>query len=322
MTDTATATDPHIGPGPGEARNFDFRRPNKLNRDHLRNLQIVHETFARQFTTVLSSTLRAVSHVSMTSIDQRSYDEYVASTPNPTFLAILATPPWAGSSAFQMPLTIALTAIDFLLGGHGKGTAERSLTEIELGLMKNLIDRAMAELTYAFNSVAEVHPQIARHESNPQFAQIAAPSDMMIVVTFHLKLNDIEGTATLCYPYNTLQPVLDSFTGNLAQVLPTGNKAHEAAARLERAVLDVPVEFRAEFPSVRLTTDDLAALRAGDVIPLGITTDQPLTGIVGGVPTFVVRPARKGKRLACQILSTLPPAERAMLAAQRQGRRS
>jgi flagellar motor switch protein FliM len=236
----------------------------------------------------------------------------VRSTPNPTFLAVLATPPWTGTSAFQLPLKIALTAIDLLLGGHGKGAPTRSLTDIELGLMKNLIDRAMAELTYAFNSVTEVHPAIARHESNPQFAQIAAPSEMMIVVTFHVKINEDEGTATLCYPYTTLQPVLDSFSGNLAQVLPTGSRAREASKRLRQAVMGVNLDFRAEFPAVSVAAQDLADLRPGDVIPLGISVDTPITGIVGGVPTFVVRPARKGKRMACQILTTLPGADKSL----------
>jgi flagellar motor switch protein FliM len=312
MTDVAVAGQAIVGPQPGEVRPFDFRRPNKLNRDHLRNLQIVHETFARQFTTVLSSTLRAITHVSVTSIDQLTYDEYVRLTPNPTFMAILATPPWTGTSAFQLPLKIALTAIDLLLGGHGKGTPERSLTDIELGLMKNLIDRAMSELTYAFNSVAEVHPQISRHESNPQFAQIAAPSDMMMVVTFMVKINEDEGLATLCFPYTTLQPVLDSFSGNLAQVLPTGARARGSANKLRKALMGVQLDFRAEFPAVSVAAQELATLQPGDVIPLGISTETPITGIVGGVPTFVVRPARKGKRLACQILTTLPGADKAL----------
>jgi flagellar motor switch protein FliM len=291
-----------------EVRSFDFRRPNKLNRDHLRNLQIVHETFARQFTTVLSSTLRTIAHVTVTNIDQLTYDEYVRSTPNPTFLAVLATPPWTGTSLFQLPLKITLTAIDLLLGGHGKGAPVRTLTDIELRLIRTLIDRAMAELSYAFNSVAEVHPQIARHESNPQFAQIAAPSEMMIVATFQIRINDAEGPATLCFPYTTLQPVLDSFSGNLAQVLPTGDRARESAARLRRAVMEIPLDFRAEFPAISVTANRLASLQPGDVIPLGLSTSMPITGVVGGVPTFVVQPARKGKRLACQVLATLPSA--------------
>jgi flagellar motor switch protein FliM len=313
MTDMATTGQTStMGPSQTEVRVFDFRRPNKLNRDHLRNMQIVHETFARQFTTVLSSTLRTLAAVSVTSIDQLTYDEYVRLTPNPTFLAILATPPWPGTSAFQLPLKIVLTAIDLLLGGHGRDAPDRTLTDIELGLTKNLLDRAMSELSYAFNSVAEVTPQIARHESNPQFAQIASPSEMMIVVTFHMRINDDEGESTICYPYTTLQPVLDSFSGNLAQVLPTGDRARDEAVKLRQAVMSVPLDFRAEFPAVSMSAQELAKLQPGDVIPLGISTDTPITGMVGGNPTFIVRPARKGKRLACQILTPLPDADKEM----------
>jgi flagellar motor switch protein FliM len=316
MTDMAV--DPASDLVPADVRTFDFRRPNQLNRDHMRNMQIVHETFARQFTTVLSSALRAITHVSVTHIDQLTYDEYVRQAPNPTFLAILATPPWTGTSVFQLPLNIALTSIDLLLGGHGKSEPNRTLTEIELGLMENLVERALAELHYAFNSVAEVHPTLTRHESNPQFAQIAAPSEMMIVVSFKMRINEADGVATLCYPYSTLQPVLESFSGNLAQVLPTGDRARMATARLHRAVLDVSVDFRAEFPAVRLLAADIAALQPGDVIPFGIHTEQPLVGIVGGVPTFIVRPTRRGKRLACQVLGNLPGAEASLASVAQQ----
>src|SRR3954447_16276007 len=97
MTDVATSGETMIGTPPMEPRPFDFRRPNKLNRDHLRNMQIVHETFARQFTTVLSSTLRTLASVSVTSIDQLTYDEYVRLTPTTsrplTAVAALSAPP-------------------------------------------------------------------------------------------------------------------------------------------------------------------------------------------------------------------------------------
>src|SRR3546814_14177764 len=96
---------------------YDFRRPNKFNRDHVRALEIVGETFARQFTTVLSTSLRAVSQVQLVSVGQLTYDEYVRETDNPTFLGVIALDPLPGSSLLHIPLDIVMAMVDRFLGG-------------------------------------------------------------------------------------------------------------------------------------------------------------------------------------------------------------
>jgi flagellar motor switch protein FliM len=118
------STAPVAAPGAGGRKRrksgpqpFDFRRPSKFSRDHARALQIVHETFARQFTTILSTTLRSVSSVTVASVDHISYDEYVRSAPELCFLAILNVDPLSGASILQIPLDIGMAAIDRLLGG-------------------------------------------------------------------------------------------------------------------------------------------------------------------------------------------------------------
>lgn len=287
------------------ARPFDFRRPSKLNRDHVRTLEIVQETFARQFTTVLSSSLRAVSNVTVESVEQVSYDEYVRATPNPTHLSVLSIHPLPGAAIFQLPLNIAFTAIDLMLGGHGKGNAwNRPLTDIEVGLLRGLIDRTLNELRYAFESVVTFQPTLVQTESNPQFVQVAAPSDMIVVITFDVRIDAAHGRATLSFPYASLTPVLDSFTGNIVISERDPAMLARAAAHLRERLADAPVDVHVRFPPVRLTSGEIVSLRVGDVVPLSQPLDAELTVAVGDQPCFVGRPARRGKRLACQIIAT------------------
>jgi len=291
----------------GEPRPFDFRRPTKLNRDHVRTLEIVQETFARQFTTVLSSTLRAVSSVTVEGIDQLSYDEYVRATPNPTHLSILSIHPLPGVAILQLPLGISLTAIDLMLGGHGKGNdGRRPLTDIEVGLMRPLIDRVLNELSYAFDSVVSFEPAVVQTESNPQFAQVAAPSDMIVVITLDVRIDSAHGRATLSFPYASLTPVLDSFTGTIVVAERDPELAARSSANLRARLNEVPVDVAVRFPPVRLTPAEIVSLEVGDVLPLPHGTDADLTVTVGEVPCFLGRPARRGKRLACQITATKP----------------
>lgn len=291
-----------------EAKPFDFRRPNKLNRDHLRNLEIVHETFAGQMSTVLSSTLRAVSTMTVTSIEQFTYDEYVRDTPNPSHLSIMSIEPLPSVGIFQLPLQLTMVMVDLLLGGQGRVTAaERPLTEIESGLVRSIIDRALSELAYAFESIAEIRPRVLHNESNPQFAQIVAPSDMTVIVMFELRIGDQAGVASLCYPYTTLGPVLETMGDKTTQLRGSHHDLGAVQELLAERLNDVAVEVCVDFAPTTLSSRDVLALQVGDVLALGQPTDATLTAAVKGIPVFQVRPARKGKRLACQIVTRETP---------------
>jgi flagellar motor switch protein FliM len=287
-------------------RAFDFRRPNKLSRDHLRNLQIIHETFSGQFSTLLSSSLRSVCAMSVSSIEELTYDEYVRDMPIPTHLSVLSLDPLPGVGIYQLPIDAAMVIVDLLLGGQGNSPdIQRPLTDIETSLIRSVTDRALNELAYAFESVAEIQPAVVGVESNPQFAQLAAPSDMVIVINLTLQIGEVcETNLSLCYPYSTLKPILlEMVTANTA----AGGDPDVIAAREKVAsrLADVDVELSVTFEPVTVRSRDILMLRPGDVLTLGHPAEESLNAVVDGVPLFAVRPALKGKRLAAQVTSPI-----------------
>jgi len=283
---------------------YDFRRPNKFTREHVRALQIASETFARQFTTVLSTTLRTVSQVQAKGIHQLTYDEYIREVPNPTYLAILSLPPLAGASIFHLPLPMVMTAVDRLLGGPGSGLAvTRPPTEIEQSLTRDLLGRVLRELAYAFESLTALEPVVIHQESNPQFAQIGSPSDMVIVFVYDLRIGGLAGEATLCVPFASLQPVLDDVAANSLLAGRVEADADSVRGALAGRMGGAPVTVTVSFQPVALTLSDIVDLRPGDVLPLDHRVNEPLEVSVGGVPRFTARPGLRGKRLACVITS-------------------
>ena len=306
---TDTDTDLEVAgaavPPPGARRRrksgpqpFDFRRPSKFSRDHARALQIVNETFARQFTTILSTTLRSVSQVAVSSIDHVSYDEYVRSSPELSFLAILNVDPLAGAGILQFPLDIAMAAIDRLLGGTGEGNQPlRALTDIESMLMRELIQRVLRELDYAFESLTKVSTSIVQLESNPQFAQVAAPSDMVVVATFDVRIGSKESTATLCLPFSALQPVLE-LTGHAMFSDRKGTDVEESARAVAAGLAGVPVDVAVRFDPVTLTSSEILNLRVGDVLPLRHPVSSPLSVCAADRTCAYAVPGSKGRRLA------------------------
>jgi flagellar motor switch protein FliM len=234
-----------------------------------------------------------------------TYDEYVRHTANPSHLSVLSVPPLTGVGLLELPVKFALTAVDLMLGGHGRHTPpDRPLTEIETGLVRTVIDRALRELAYAFEAVAKLDPSVVVHESNPQFAQIAAPTDMMIVVRLKLVIEGIEADGALCYPYAMLQPILegsDSHSGHHDRHNEAENDRAQVAARLH----DGPVEVRVVFPPVALSSNDIVELAVGDVVPLGRAVDAPMWGMIENLRVLEVRPGRRNKRLAAEIVNVV-----------------
>jgi flagellar motor switch protein FliM len=273
----------------------------------VRAFQIVHETFARQLSTVLATTLRAGASCSFGNVEQLTYDEYVRSLPNPSYMVILSLNPLPGAALMQFPLPITFAAIDRLLGGNAESASpKRPLTEIEQNLMRSVVDRAMRELEYAYETLVRVESEIVQQEFNPQFAQIAAPSDMVLVVSFELRIGDKNGVATICVPFSTMAPVLESLASQSLFQDQRGEDPEIWQQKLEVALSNVPVEARVRFNSVALTSSEIVALAVGDVVPLNHGIDEPVTVMIDNVHCYDAVTGRRGKHLAALIVNVGP----------------
>ena len=292
---------------------YDFRRPNRFSREHVRALQIVNETFARQFSMVLSTMLRTSCLVSVTAVRQDTAEGYVRAVPNPSLLAVLGfdgdagpeVPPErqvSGAGVLQMPMGMVMSMLDRMLGGSGGPDQPiRALRDIEVGLVRQLLARVVNELTQAFESLAPVTPVIETLESDPQFLQFAAPSDPVIVADFTVRIGEQVDGSALCIPFATLKPALDALSTTRAT--HRTDKNEHAAQAVERHLNLVPVEVSVAFRHVTVSAAQVLSLSVGDVLPLRHPVAQPLTVRADGVRVAGAVPGSHGAHLACQIVT-------------------
>ncbi|MCB0998706.1 MAG: flagellar motor switch protein FliM [Ilumatobacteraceae bacterium] len=293
-----------------EPKPYDFRRQSTLSREHVRTMQIVQETFARGFSTMLASQLRSVTQVTIQSIEQHSYDEYIRDLANPNLLTLLSLEPLVGAAVFQIPIEVAFTAIELMMGGNSNPEhPQRPLTELELQLIRGILDRAMPELRYAFEPVVATHPKIVSQESNPQYAQVAAPTDMVIVVTYEIRIENVAGTATLCIPFSSLQPHLEALSATSLFGNQAAHNQADTRERLHEHLGETPVVVSAQFRQIEMTADEIVHLSIGDIVPLSHPVDEPLTLVVGETPTHKARIGRKNRRLAVLVEGQVDPLE-------------
>ncbi len=201
---------------------YDFRRPTKLSRDHVRVLQMSFETFARRLGTLLTSSLRVLCQINLLAIDQQNYEEYILGLNTPTVLAPFTAKPLAGTSVLEFSLGSALSCVDHMLGGSGGPQPARTLTEIESVLVLDLVEQILGALKYSLEPIVAIEPRPGELEFNPPFLQAAGTTDAMIVVSFETRIGSEVGVATLCIPFaRHLRPA--AIAGQPAQ--PLGDRA-------------------------------------------------------------------------------------------------
>ncbi|WP_432546527.1 flagellar motor switch protein FliM [Kineococcus sp. SYSU DK004] len=283
---------------------YDFRRPTKLSRQHARVLEITYEAFCRQWATLLSSTLRTTVQVELDGIQQYSYDEYAAELPMPTVMAVVDPEPLVGAGVLHVDTPLLLSCVERMLGGAGKpGQPQRVLTDIEAVLAKGLLERTLVELAASLTSIVDLKPRLTSLEQNPQFAQAAAATDVMIVAAFHLQVEQASGTATLAMPLDPLSAALS------AAELRVASPEELRVRRLMRDRLDdhlehIPVDVSVRFTAAQMRPDEILALVPGDVIRLPHTADTPLEVVASDVHVASAVAGSRGQRLACLIVPT------------------
>jgi flagellar motor switch protein FliM len=280
---------------------YDFRRPIKLSREHIRTLQISFETYARSCGTLFTTRLRVVSSVSLVSIEQLNYDEYVASLGNPTVIAVVSIDPLPGTVLMEISSSAVMTAIDHMLGGPGGAQPERPLTEVEMPLLRGLLERMLGELRYGFEQLVDISPKLKEIEYNAQFLRAHQPGDAVVIASFEMKIGTEECVASICLPFATILPVLEkteTIELTAHERMVRDSSLRSLTAGLSAAPIDVAVRFQ----PIRMRTDDIVDLRPGDVVPLVHPTSVPLEVTVNETVFAHAVPGNQGARLACLVV--------------------
>ncbi|MCL2468324.1 MAG: flagellar motor switch protein FliM [Micrococcales bacterium] len=287
-----------------EPQSYDFRRPLTLGRDTARRLEMGFERFARMWATQLSSRLREPCSVVHDGLSLRTYDDYVSTLPNPTVLVLCQVDATRQAGMAQFPIPCALVWVDYMFGGSGLGDErERELTDIELVVVRDLMQRALDDLSYSFSSLVPLAVTVRSVQYNPQFVQATSAADPVIVASFTLAVGQRSDTATLMMPADLMlvEPTSDDMDADRAADLARTRRV--ARERLEHLVQSVPVDVAVQFAPVVVHPRDVVGLCVGDVLPLEHPATRPLDVVVDGVVLAHAAAGSHGSRLACQIVS-------------------
>ena len=289
-----------------QVKNYDFARPSKFSKDHLRTLEIIFENYGRLLSTNLPAYLRKNVQVEVVNAEANTYSEFANALSNPVILGVVNFAPLEGNIIIELSANLGFTIVDRMLGGGGAPLERnRDFTEIELIILERVLEVCTNLLVDPWESVVSIEPRLERIETNSQFAQFISPGEMTAIITMSVKIGSVEGLMNICIPYSCVEPVIDKLNTkywfSTMQKESTENYSESLEAMLKR--VDVPV--RAVLGKSLVSVNDFINLQLGDVIRLGTGVASEMDVYVGNIKKFTALPGSNGDKYAVRVMSVI-----------------
>ena len=283
---------------------YDFKRPERVGKEQMRALQTMHEGFGRNFGAALSSLLRTMVEVKLTSVDQLTYSEFVFSLENPTCFNLINAEPLEGQLILDINPSLLFPIIDRLLGGGSETMppARRPLTEIELRLVSRITNLFLNEMRSAWENVIDLKLEVATVESNAQLVQIVPPNEVVVLISFELTIGEIRGMMNLCVPFNSIERIGNKLSANSWVSYSKRPSTPESIRQVSERLGESVVELSVELAKSKIATEELIGLRVGDVITTEKDIHAPMVLEVEGMPKYLASPGAFKGRKAIQVI--------------------
>ena len=289
-----------------QVKNYDFSRPTKFSKEHLRTLEIIFEHYSRLVSTNLPVYLRKNVQVSVASSETVTFSEFSNALSNPSVLGIINFAPLNGNIIIEIATNLCYAMLDRMLGGSGQPLEKsREFSDIELTILQKLLVMFTQLLREPWKNVVDISPVLSRLEPNPRFAQVIAPSDMIAIVTLNMKIGDVEGMLNICLPFFTLEDVMDKLNTKYWFSTMQENHDEHYEEYIESMIRRVDVPIKAVLGKSTISVSDFLNLQVGDCIRLDSRVDTDMEVYVGNIKKFTALPGTEKDSYAVQITSVI-----------------
>ena len=293
-----------------QVKDYDFRRPTKFSKEHLRTLEIIFEHYSRLISTNLPVYLRKNVQVSVASSETVTFSEFTNALSNPVILGIINFSPLNGQIIVELATNLGYAMLDRMLGGDGTPLEKsRDFSEIELTIIQKILIMFTQLLRDPWKNVIDVNPLLQRLETNPQFAQVIAPNDMIAIVTLSMKIGDVEGFMNICLPFFTLEDVMDKLNTKYWFSTMQENHDENYEEYIEALIRKVDIPIRAVLGKTVISVSDFMGLQVGDCIRLDSKVDEDMNIYVGNIKKFTALPGTEKDSYAVRITSVIKEEE-------------
>lgn len=299
VSDTADSAEKSV-------KDYDFARPSKFSKEHLRTLVFIFEHYARLLSTNLPVYLRKNVQVEVLHSEATTYSEFSNALANPVILGIVSAEPLKGNFVIELADSIGYAMLDRMLGGQGVPLDKnREFTEIELIILEKILWVCTEHLVEPWQSVVEIEPNLERIETNSQFAQIISPNEMTAIITMNIKVGSVEGLMNCCIPFNCIEDFIDRLNTKYWYATLQSSDDNVYRDAIESAISKASVPVRALLGKSMISVNDFMNLLPGDIIKLDSKVNDELSIYVGNLKKFTALPGATTEAYAVRITSVI-----------------
>ena len=292
--------------GDRQVKDYDFKRPTKFSKEHLRTLEIIYEHYGRLLSTNLPVYLRKNIQVSVARSETVIFSEFTNALSNPVILGIVDFNPLPGNIIIELSPNLGFAMIDRMLGGQGVPLEKsRDFSEIEMTILQKLIVVCMQLMREPWKNVIDINPMMERIETNAQFAQVIAPSDMIAIVSLSVKIGDVEGFMNVCLPFFTLEDVMDKLNTKYWFSTMQKDDKVDYEEHIESLIKRIDVPVKAVLGKSLVSVNDFLNLQVGDIIRLDARVDSEMEVFVGNIKKFTALPGSNRDQYAVRVASVI-----------------
>lgn len=289
-----------------QVKDYDFARPSKFSKEHLRTLEIIFEHYGRLLSTNLPVYLRKSVQVEVMNSEAVTYQEFSNALSNPVLLGIINFAPLQGNIIIEMASNLGYAIVDRMLGGKGEPMDKvREFSEIELLIIERILVVCVNLLSEPWENVVDIKPHLERIETNSQYAQIISPSEMIAIVTIDITIGDVQGLMNVCLPYITLEDVIDKLNTKYWYSNMQSQDEASYADAIESLINRAQIPVKAVLGNSVVSVSDFASLQKGDIIRLDRKVDEELDVYVGNIKKFAALPGESGDCYAVRVTSVI-----------------
>lgn len=289
-----------------QVKSYDFARPSKFSKEHLRTLEIIFEHYGRLLSTNLPVYLRKNIQVEVMNSEAVTYSEFSNALSNPVLLGVVEFAPLHGDILVELASSLGYAIVDRMLGGAGLPLEKtRDFSEIELLIIERIMNVCVNLLREPWANVTEIHPRLQRIETNSQFAQIISPGEMIAIITINMKIGDAEGLMNVCLPFITLEAVMDKLNTKFWYSNMQVKDEETYQDVIEDLIEHAPMSVKAVLGKSVISVSDFVGLMPGDIIRLDTSVDEELDIYVGNIRKFTALPGSSGKNYAVRVTSVI-----------------
>jgi flagellar motor switch protein FliM len=299
-------TEELTAPKERKIENYDFARPSKFSKDHLRTLEIIYEDYARILSTKLPIYLRKNVQVEVLGAEAVTFSEFLVSSSYHTVFGIMNFEPLPGNTILLMSTEVVYAILERLLGGSGKSIKKtREFSDIELSIIEKIFNMCIENMGETWSNVVDINVGVERVETNSQFIQMYQPNEMTALVSMNVVMGDVSGRMIMCIPFTCVEPIIDKLNTKYWYSVGQEEDNDEFQENIKGTLNHAFIPIRVNMGNSIISVNEFRNLQRGDIIKLNTRVDDELDVIVGNMKKFTAIPGASHDAYAVRIKSII-----------------